>query len=130
MFPKLSQKAWDEMHKHYNITPLGKTSACDFEIIDAYNDLFDLEKYSITNDMLFDYIINQHRHFYIDLLLEVKSKSTPMNFSFGGTRKRDQSVCSWYRVVDNIRTLAFNHHSNEIIIIGEIHGWWEKGETE
>lgn len=128
MFPKLSQKALDQMRKHYNTTPIGKTSACDFEIIDAYNALFDLEKHPITHDMLFEYLRDEG---FRDRCPNKKVPSTKENWSFDmGNGCVYGHADSWMDINSILNEISSYEPKDKIIIIGEIHGWWEKGVTQ
>lgn len=110
MFPKLSQKAWSEIRSlgyYANTTDERKLG------VEAFMSLFDLEKYPITKDMICAYIKSDgQRRLLLDFLANIL-----WAFDNGGIK-------------DCLTTIGFYGRKDRIIIIGEIHGWWEKGETQ
>lgn len=136
MFPKLSQKAWDEIRRitpkyDFPVNYFDSVMLTDIpDVINAYTSLFDLEKYPITKDMVFEYL-KDHPD-YEDVLKGTESiESTPECFIF-----REKGFYSrfdpahFYSVEYNLRQIGYYASNSDIIIIGEIHGWWEKGETQ
>lgn len=130
MFPKLSQKAWDKIQYRVKYE-------CDYDDIDgvmldtmnSFMSLFDLEKYPISLEMIFHYLKNHPD--YEDALKGTKSiESTPECFIF-----REKGFYSrfdpahFYSVEYNLRQIGYYAGNSDMIIIGEIHGWWEKGEN-
>lgn len=128
MFPKLSEKAWDE---------IGLQSWGDYDgDVYAFMSLFDLEKYPIApEDLLsfvehypgmkrnFDYAVG-HGIEYIYITENHFGGAVYFNCYMGDISKLENSVESI------IKRIARVIDRNEILIIGEIHGWWEKGEAQ
>lgn len=113
MFPKLSEKAYAEIDK------IAWDNTAEHGV-DAFMSLFNLEKYPITKDMLFEYFSNR-KDIYQVSLNTFRSKCWEF-IAFG------RLYCAEDEVSDNIRWIAKDLGIDQIIIIGEIHGWWEKGE--
>lgn len=92
------------------------------EAVEAYNSLFDLEKYPITKDMIFEFFSNKP-----DIYQRTHGTFRSNCWEF---RAFGRIYCAEDEVGDNIRWIARDLNKDKIIIIGEIHGWWEKGETQ
>lgn len=129
MFPKLSQKAWTEIGQmNWRCILNGNDNGMNFhEAVEAFMSLFDLEKYPITWDMMFEYC----KTIKIDRI--ETCKGCVMFFYY----HEGECCCkSFYEKSDMVEMLNFlvgwfnSVKVNRIILIGEIHGWWEKGETQ
>lgn len=124
MFPKLSQKAIDEIAK------IAKYDT-RFAGAHAVRFLFDLKKYPITVELLFNWLRENENLTYVgdlDTLQEfwfkAISKNIPVSFRYDGFTYPIDSMLYDLRVYCNFMQVDI------IQVIGEIHGWWEKGETE
>lgn len=124
MFPKLSQKAIDEIAK------IAKYDT-RFAGAHAVRFLFDLKKYPITVELLFNWLRENENLTYVgdlDTLQEfwfkAISKNIPVSFRYDGFTYPIDSMLYDLRVYCNFMQVDM------IQVIGEIHGWWEKGETE
>lgn len=124
MFPKLSQKAWDEIFSD----PINHDG---YYSVNAFMSLFDLEKYPITVELLFNWLRENENLTYVgdlDTLQEfwfkAISKNIPVSFRYDGFTYPIDSMLYDLRVYCNFMQVDM------IQVIGEIHGWWEKGETE
>ena len=119
MLPKLSQKAIDEIAK------IAKYDT-RFAGAHAVRFLFDLEKYPITKDMIFKYLRNGG---FRDMCPNNKTPSTKENWSFDmGNGCVYGHADSWMDIDSILNEISSYEPKDKIIIIGEIHGWWEKGE--
>ena len=102
------------------------------DVINAYNSLFDLEKYPITKHMIFEYLrddlkLPDERQ----AKLSGSNESTPDYYVFDlSFNKYPDLIDHTVSVMDQITQIATMRDTDKIIIIGEIHGWWEKGETQ
>ncbi len=118
MFPKLSQKAIDE---------IAKIEKYDTRFAGAHavRSLFDPEKYPITKDMLFGYLKGHPN--YMD---NYSNGSTVKDWAFMSINRQGYNVGCGMTIKEIITLIALTTQKSDIIIIGEIHGWWEKGETQ
>lgn len=124
MFPKLSEKAWREINDR--LLDLPQTLFHISVPIQLYNNLFDLEKYPITKDMIFEYLRNGG---FRDMCPNNKTPSTKENWSFDmGNGCVYGHADSWMDIDSILNEISSYEPKDKIIIIGEIHGWWEKGE--
>jgi hypothetical protein len=118
MFPELSKKAWTEIF-----------SDCPgygaYYFYEAFRSLFDLEKYPITYEMLFKYLKDHPQ--YMD---NYSNGSTVKDWAFMSINRQGYNVGCGMTVKEIITLIALTIQKDQIIIIGEIHGWWEKGETQ
>lgn len=126
MFPKLSQKAWREINDR--LLDLPETLFHISVPIRLYNDLFDLEKYPITVELLFNWLRENENLTYMgdlntvqDFWFKAISKNIPVSFRYDGFTYPINSMLYDLRVYCNFMQVDM------IQVIGEIHGWWEKG---
>ena len=132
MFPKLSQKGQEEIRKSIDLHPIEGLSAYEFLApVEAFMSLFDLEKYPITKDMIFEYLRDVLRlPDERQEKLSGSSISTPdyyvFDLSYGAINHN--LIDHTGSVIDQIRDIALSQDKDKIVIIGEIHGWWEKGD--
>lgn len=126
MFPKLSKKAWTEIHSFgcYADTTDERKLA-----VNAFMSLFDLEKYPITVELLFNWLIENKNLTYVgdldtvhDFWFKAISKNIPVSFRYDGFTYPIDSILYDLRVYCNFMQVDM------IQVIGEIHGWWEKGD--
>lgn len=120
LIPALSEKAKHEIER--NVFVELKT----FDSIEAFQDLFDLEKYPITWEQLFGYIKNIKSD-----RLEINKDHAIITFYEGGesykkylTERNDINE-SIHCLVALFASIKVTH----MIVIGDIHGWWEKPQT-
>ncbi len=124
MFPKLSQKAWVEICKNLNVHPdTGIMTGYYFQPVDVFMSLFDPEKYPITKDMIFEYLLKAD----FEDRLPNGLHSTKENWEFWN---RDADTVGCHMLIKDMLYWMSIRHKDQIIIIGEIHGWWEKGEQK
>lgn len=115
MFPELSQKALDEINtasEAFGLFAFGE----DYGIVtnpqkavNAFRSLFDLEKYPITQQQIIDY--------WDSVYPEEQKGNYPDSWKQWTIAHQIAMITTW------------RAKKNEIIIIGEIHGWWEKGDA-
>lgn len=112
MFPKLSQKAIDE---------IAKIEKYDTRFAGAHavRSLFDLEKYPITRDMLFGYLLDTD----FDMLSGSNAKDFEAQYE---TYHEHIIITDCTPIPIAINDISCALQVDQIIIIGEIHGWWEK----
>ena len=128
LIPALSEKAKQEITKNINYHPiLGTSSTPVWDIIEAFQDLCDLEKYPITWEELFEYLEN------IDGDIVLGDQEITL-YTF------EHQDCSEYKavgvtytsscnIIELLRHLSITLVMDVFIIIGDIHGWWEKPQT-
>lgn len=126
MFPKLSQKAWDEIRR---ITPKYDFPVDYFDsilltdipdVINAYTSLFDLEKYPITWEQLVEFADANGIHTY-DKCIIIRLNDSDDDYYFSESQDGTSATIEYVsKFLDK----------DKIIVIGEMHGWWEKGEAE
>lgn len=127
MFPKLSERAWDQIRRISFYDPTvdeRKLPVGDFMA------LFDRKEYPVTREMLFDFLSNGNR-FHDERLRRWGEASTPDIFSF----KDDitKKFIAYYKDVDDINYVIDKMcrevlQCDIILFIGHIHGWFEKGD--
>lgn len=143
LIPALSEKA---KHKLLDSLPrIAKedldenTFRCGFMFFEAFQDLFDLEKYPITWEQLFDFCENHPCMSVNDFYAHgtefiyrkdgddgyLKIGSIHFNYYPPYTPKRLFEGT----VLDTLKRIARVAELDLFIIIGEIHDWWEKPQT-
>ena len=121
LIPALSEKAKQEITKNINYHPiLGTSSTPVWDIIEAFQDLFDLEKYPITWEQLCEYL----------------SKSPYYERAVAGNHVffrclgwKHKSITKTTDIAWVLKQLINLTGKRDIDIIGDIHGWWEKPQT-
>lgn len=124
IIPTLSEKAKDEL----KIIAYSKKQSLNVSLsmndgIEAFQDLFDLDKYPITLEMLFGYLIKSD--FFFDNIVK---GSTIEYFEFG-SNTHVAIIKSNFTIKLALEIIIQATGKDEIIIIGDIHGWWEKPQT-
>ena len=131
LIPELSLKAQLEIGKHcLPGTPLGywdetSVNAETFfeKVLKAERNLFNLKKYPITKEMLYEYISK--------LGFTPDAENKPKRWWFWSYEsKRRLELNSKMEVTDLIDSLAFILGVRDIDVIAEIHGWWKTDEAE
>lgn len=122
MLPKLSQKALDEIAKMEKYdTRFGGAHAVRF--------LFDLEKYPITKELIFDYL---KCNSVFELVHTEHSPNGDLKYWSFAIKKSKTLEDLRIKIYDSVDLMLYKiiraTNKDKIIIIGEIHGWWEKGE--
>lgn len=122
LIPALSNKAKEEISK--KIDWFDKPDLVQYE--HAFQDLFDLEKHPMTWEQLFEYIkkLKSYR-------LEINKDHAIITFYEDGdsykkylTERNDINE-SLHCLVALFASIKVTH----MILIGDIHGWWEKPQT-
>lgn len=121
LIPALSNKAKLEIAHiqtdRYN--PLGS--------FEAFQDLFDLEKYPITWEQLLDYINTHHKD---SDYLRVKEDYFTIYDHHDDGEPYSQDYTERNTTMDiMLYLIAMTLGIRDIDIIGDIHGWWEKPQT-
>lgn len=130
LIPALSEKAKEEIERNvpYELRAL--------DSIEAFQDLFDLEKHPITWEQLFDFCENHPcmsvNDFYAhgtEFLYRKNGddgflKLGSIHFNYYFDRKMIEGT-----IMDTIKRIATVTGMDIFIIIGDIHGWWEKPQT-
>lgn len=129
MFPDLSKKALDEINtasEAFGLFAFGE----DYGIVtnpqkavNAFRSLFDLEKYPITKDMLFGYLLDTD----FDMLSGSNAKDFEAQYE---TYHEHIIITDCTPIPVAIDDISCALQKDKSIIIGEIHGWWEKGKSE
>lgn len=108
MFPKLSEKAWDVLPVIYSVSKGITGHDINQIVVGNFMDLFDLKKYPITFER------------YCEFFLQQQEDGKDMEFEFDVTNSINELIAK----------MSEHTGKDEIIIIGEIHGWWAKGDTQ
>lgn len=119
MFPKLSEKAWDEIRSDgYYADTIDERKLA----VNAFMSLFDLEKYPITKDMVFEYLLKAD----FEDRMPYGLHSTKKSWEFWN---KDTDMVGCGMPIKDILYWMSIKYKDQLIIIGEIHGWWE-GSTD
>ena len=127
MFPKLSQKAWDVIRQitpkyDFSVNYFDSTMLTDIpDVINAFMSLFDLEKYPITENMVFEFL-KKHPD-YADNYFN--KESTVDDWKFYVPMRFGHTVTSNMLIEEMLYQICEGLKTDKIIIIGAIHGWWE-----
>lgn len=121
LIPALSEKAKQEITKNINYHPiLGTSSTPVWDIIEAFQDLFDLEKYPITWERLSEYL-SKSTHY--------ERAEAGSNVFFRCLYQKYKSITKTTDIAWVLKQLMKLTGKRDIDIIGDIHGWWEKPQT-
>jgi hypothetical protein len=124
LIPALSDKAKQEL----KVIAYNKKQSLNVQLsmndgIEAFQDLFDLEKYPITWEMLFEYSKKAR--------LIIRQRENERDFIIPRAEKDGGDVPIWQHdgIRKAIHLISIHKWIDRIIIIGDIHGWWEKPQT-
>lgn len=138
LIPALSEKAKHELLT--NLPRIAKedldenTFRCGFMFLDCFQDLFDLEKYPITNDMIVSYLENNPK-------VRGGRYSEPFQDAYSFCHESypladyDPLCCVIFNadlemgILEQLLIIKEWFDIDLFIIIGDIHGWWEKPQT-
>lgn len=128
LIPALSEKAKEEIERNvpYELRAL--------DSIEAFQDLFDLEKHPITWEQLFEFCTTQNKH-YVDTKCFDDGSKYIRAFIYFPPDNEGYSECDYQHLgIENTASeilvaLSKSLGIDVIIIIGDIHGWWEKPQT-
>lgn len=120
--PKLSEKAKREIfiriiQSRTDFYPLSEA------FYEAFRDLFDLEKYPITNEMMFEYIKK------LDGWFDLQPNSDSKNFCFVSDRDEYVEIDNFMTIRDMVYEISRFILKRDIDIVGDIHGWWKQPQT-
>lgn len=94
-------------------------------ISQAFQDLFDLEKYPIT----FEQILNEFKNRSEWNLIKVDKEKYKYGFDPKPDFRKRLLENTTQSIHEAFMYLATYSNINQIILIGDIHGWWEKPQT-
>lgn len=128
LIPALSDKAKQEL----KVIAYNKKQSLSVQLsmndgIEAFQDLFDLDKYPITWEMLLDYINTHHKD---SDYLRVKEDYFTIYDHHDDGEPYSQDYTERNTTMDiMLYLIAMTLGIRDIDIIGDIHGWWEKPQT-
>lgn len=126
LIPALSEKAKQEIERLENeyFDEIGENPSFSITF-EAFQDLFDLEKYPITWEQLFEYISKVKK----DTIVIKSNKEVEFHVHFPNGVSCLAEVSNVDNISDLIYVLSFCIRKRDIDIIGDIHGWWEEPQT-
>lgn len=117
----LSDKAWEEIDR------IRWDDAADHGV-DAFRELFNMKRYPVTKEMIFNYLKDHKDFFDTNHWDTVPARRSTVDEFYFKHRHTNIKVRGWGEDTVNyvFDRLCDAVKQDEIIVFGELHGWWKK----